>query len=279
MNTSITLSGIDQAIELLNYTNPHAPKYKLIHTIRRCYLSEESIDTTQSIDTSYLIKEIWNIEGDPSLIQSKLKNLQTIRSTVNTDLKKLFEQGKITEGLSIGPTYIFELSETAKDDLLKSFKYAIKAESGKELESIASVLSMIRDLVKSSSLPKTETLDTEKTDILKQMNEIFELLSGKPNIDIQKYDDEKQNGKQNKPKDTSHQKPIFNKAHNASDFAEKNIDADEVVVEDAVDTSEIGEDEISEEEVVEELEDVEIKDAADETEVIEEDVSDNEITE
>ena len=94
MATVISLKGIDEAISDLNYRDHNTLKYRLIHAIRESYESDGAL---QGIDTDKLVKALWNTGDDPSTIKSKRKNLSSIKSSVNGDLKRLYEDEKNPE--------------------------------------------------------------------------------------------------------------------------------------------------------------------------------------
>ncbi|MCK4470177.1 MAG: hypothetical protein KAW49_00175, partial [Anaerolineae bacterium] len=56
----------------------------------------------------------------PAATESKRKNLRRIRYALNTDLRGLYKEGKNPEGITIGPTNIFIMSDEAKDRTLKA---------------------------------------------------------------------------------------------------------------------------------------------------------------
>jgi len=120
MASLITLKGIDQAISNLAYKNKNALKYRLVTTIRQYYKDENSVETIQGIAADELAKVLWNIEDDPAATESKRKNLRGIRYALNTDLRGLYKEGKNPEGITIGLTNIFVMSDEAKDKTLKA---------------------------------------------------------------------------------------------------------------------------------------------------------------
>ena len=84
---SISLEGIDQAIENLNYRS-NSVKQKAILAIRAHYTSEESIKELHSIDTDILIKSIWDVGDNLKKIKTKRRNFSSIKSSINADLEK-----------------------------------------------------------------------------------------------------------------------------------------------------------------------------------------------
>ena len=118
-NLSISLEGIGQAIKGLAYKE-NSKKYKVISAINDYYVSAKSIDDVVSIDTDTLIKKIWNLKETPSKIKTKRRNFSSLKSSINKDLKKLSDKGKNPENIVITDSNIFDMSEEAKANLLKS---------------------------------------------------------------------------------------------------------------------------------------------------------------
>jgi len=121
MASLITLKGIDQAISNLNYRNKKSLKHRLVSVLRQLYEDESSIESLPNIRADELIEVLWGISDDPGTIKKKRKNLSKTRYSVNADLKALYRQGKNPEGIIIGPTNTFTMSDEAKDRALKAF--------------------------------------------------------------------------------------------------------------------------------------------------------------
>jgi tetratricopeptide (TPR) repeat protein len=121
MASLITLKGIDQAISNLNFQNKKSLKYRLVTVLRQFYEDESSIESLRDISAHELIKVLWGIADDPATTKKKRKNLSRIRYSVNADLKVLYREGKNPEGIIIGPTNTFTMSDEAKDRALKAF--------------------------------------------------------------------------------------------------------------------------------------------------------------
>lgn len=128
MASIITLSGIDNAILSLNYRNKSTFKFKYVHQIRQYYTNENSVESVGEIDNEALIQILWDTDGSPEEIKKKRKNLNSLRSSVNADLKKLYMNGKNPEGIKIGPGNIFVMLDEAKDKILNEYGYDLKAD-------------------------------------------------------------------------------------------------------------------------------------------------------
>ena len=120
MASAITLEGIDQTISNLKYKNKSTLKYRFVQHIKQYYTSENSVEFLNEIEHEELIKALWDTDHSFEAIKNKRKNLNGVRSSVNADLKKLYEKGENPEGIKIGSRNIFIMSEDAKDKILKS---------------------------------------------------------------------------------------------------------------------------------------------------------------
>ncbi|MBU0965063.1 MAG: hypothetical protein KKA54_01670, partial [Proteobacteria bacterium] len=113
----ITHQGISAAIANLQ-PNPATLKGRLISLIHSYFPTEERLKEIDSIPAEDLIRQLWEVD-DPAGIRQKKKNLSSLKSSINKDLKSLSQQGKNPEGLIIGRDNIFTISDEHKDDLLQ----------------------------------------------------------------------------------------------------------------------------------------------------------------
>ena len=170
----ITIQGIDQAISNLNYTNKKALKYRLVNTIRGYYADESSIESIPEIDTDELVKVLWNTGDDPKAIKNRRRNLNSIKSSVNADLKRLYEEGKNPEGIAIGSTNIFALSDEARNKVLEAFKNKLEVEGTITLNQITDILTMVNEI-----LSKPEALtDTKNPEGPLKLDQLRSLMQG-----------------------------------------------------------------------------------------------------
>ncbi len=149
MGPTITLEGIDNAIAQLNYRSAASIKYRVLQAVRSYYVSADSVSGLGEIDTDELIKQVWDTGDDPDLIRSKRRNLNSVKSTINTDLDKLTEKDLNPEGITIGPSNTFTMSDAARDKLLSSFTDAVRGSEGITLDRVTDVLSVINDFLSS----------------------------------------------------------------------------------------------------------------------------------
>ena len=138
-NPSISLDGIEKAVSGLNYKNPNTSKYRLIHAIKNYYSETDVLKRLESIPPEALIPAIWNTEADPDQIRSKLKNLNSIKSSVNKDLINCFKKGTNPEGIIIGSEYVFDMSDEAKDQFIGSMSNALSAGGPVSIDQIAQI--------------------------------------------------------------------------------------------------------------------------------------------
>jgi len=150
MASIITLVGIDNAISNLNYSNENTLKYKYVHNIRQYFSNEESVESVGEINNEELIKILWDTGGSPEEIKKKRKNLNSLRSSVNADLKKLYGKGENPEGVKIGPGNIFAMLDDAKDKILNEFGYDLKPDGTLKLGQIMDILRLANETVSGS---------------------------------------------------------------------------------------------------------------------------------
>jgi formylglycine-generating enzyme required for sulfatase activity len=155
--TIIKLKDIDDAVSNLNYKNKETLKYKLIYAIRQYYVDDSSVDFLKSIDTEELVKTLWHTGECPGLIKSKKKNLSSIKSGVNADLKNLYQEGKNPQGVVIGQSNVFDMSDEAKDKALEAVAGVLKDKGTDTINKIIEVLNTVNDILsKSSSFSDSE---------------------------------------------------------------------------------------------------------------------------
>ncbi len=184
MASLITLEGIDQAISNLTYKNKNALKYRLVTTIRQYYKDENSLETIQGIDADELAKVLWNIGDDPAATESKRKNLRRIRYALNADLRGLYKEEKNPEGITIGPTNIFVMSDEAKDRTLKALiadrdglMGADLAELAREYQAPEGVSRKGTGLLEEVGLPEELMNEEEIVHAIEELDEDFVLES------------------------------------------------------------------------------------------------------
>ncbi len=174
MASSITLEGIDQTISNLKYKNKNTLKSILIQHIRQYYTSENSVEVLNEIDHEELIKKMWDIDHSLETIKNKRKNLNSVRSSVNADLKKLYEKGENPEGIKIGSSNVFIMSEDAKDKILKKLGHDFQPDGTLKLDQIMDILKLANETVSGSMAVE----DTEKKDGLKKIDRLKDLIKG-----------------------------------------------------------------------------------------------------
>ncbi len=176
MASAITLEGIDQAISNLKYKNKNTLKYKFVQHIRQYYTTENAVVSLNEIEHEELIKMLWDTDNSPETIKNKRKNLNSVRSSVNADLKKLYDKGENPEGIKIGSSNIFIMSEDAKDKILKKLGYDLQPDGTLKLDQIMDILKLANETVSGSISIAVE--DTEKKDGLKKIDRLKDLIKG-----------------------------------------------------------------------------------------------------
>jgi formylglycine-generating enzyme required for sulfatase activity len=174
MASAITLEGIDQSISNLKYKNKNTLKYRFVQHIRQYYTSENSVVFLNEIDHEELIKMLWDTDHSFEAIKNKRKNLNGVRSSVNADLKKLYEKGGNPEGIKIGSKNIFVMSEDAKDKILKKVGHDLQPDGTLKLDQIMDILKLANETVSGSMAVE----DKEKKDGLKKIDRLKDLIKG-----------------------------------------------------------------------------------------------------
>jgi formylglycine-generating enzyme required for sulfatase activity len=172
--SAITLEGIDQAVSSLKYKNKNTLKYKFVHHIRQYYTVKNAVVSLTEIEHEELIKMLWDTDHSPEAIKKKRKNLNSVRSSVNADFKKLYDKGENPEGIKIGSSNIFIMSEDAKDKILKKLGYELQPDGTLKLDQIMEILKLANETVSGSMAVE----DIEKKDGLKKMDRLKDLIKG-----------------------------------------------------------------------------------------------------
>ena len=175
MASTITLPGIRQAVINLGYKNPRTYKCRLVQFILNHYETDAAIETLTSIASDAMIRYVWEIDTtDSAKIASKKRNLISLVSSINHDFNQLFHSNQNPEGIIIGPSNIFEMSDQAKSNLLHSFTNAIKTDGEIDLNKISEVLKVITDFLKEID---EDSKDDETKDIIEKIKKILSRLS------------------------------------------------------------------------------------------------------
>ena len=146
----ITIKGIEEAIANLNYRNQNSPKYLLIQAIRGRYMDEASIQSIESIDTESLIRSLWKTGHDEIALRNRRKNLNSIKSSVNADLRRLYDADKNPEGIMISPSNTFVMSDEAKDSALEALRGGIDGEGETSLAQLGNILKTLKEFLAKS---------------------------------------------------------------------------------------------------------------------------------
>jgi len=174
MASAITLEGIDQTISNLEYKSKNTLKYRFLHHIRQYYTGDKSVVSLNEVDHEELIKMLWDTDHSLEAIKNKRRNLNSLRSSVNADLKKLYEKGGNPEGIKIGSSNIFVMSEDAKDKILKKLGHDLQPDGTLKLDQIVDILKLANETVSGSMAIE----DTEKKDGLKKIDRLKDLIKG-----------------------------------------------------------------------------------------------------
>jgi formylglycine-generating enzyme required for sulfatase activity len=158
----ISLKDIDEAVEGLNYRSDTTLKYKLIHAVRNCYTDKSSVQALKAIDTEELVKSIWETGDNAELVKNKKKNFSSLKSSINTDLKKLYAGGKNPQGIIINQGNVFDISDEAKNKALASISDVLREKGIDTGSRMAEILAAVSDILSGAvSLANREGMQEE----------------------------------------------------------------------------------------------------------------------
>ena len=164
----IRLQDIDEAIENLHYKSETTLKAKLVRAVRQYYTDDSSSESLAAIDTEELVKTIWETGEDRDLLKAKRKNLSSVKSSVNTDLKKLYAEGKNPQGLVISQSNTFTISDEAKDKALTGIMDVFQDMGIDTQSKISKILTALSDVLAGAAATDTAIESTkEEIDRLK----------------------------------------------------------------------------------------------------------------
>ena len=167
--TILKLKDVDDAIAGLGYKNKDTLKYKLVHAIRQCYPDEISTESIQAIDTEELVKKLWSVDGDSELLKSKKKNLSSVKSGINADLKRLYQEGTNPQGIVIGQSNVFDMSDEAKNKALGSIDSNLRDEGTEAIRKITEMLNAVNDILTQSGVHPVSGEGPEQFDRMKDL--------------------------------------------------------------------------------------------------------------
>nr|WP_319394532.1 SUMF1/EgtB/PvdO family nonheme iron enzyme [uncultured Desulfobacter sp.] len=270
-NVSITLSGITEALENLNY-RPGSVKDKAIQAISAYYDSEESILNLSSIDGDTIIRQIWDVGDDPAKLRSKRRNFSSLKSSINADLEKLSANGLNSEDITVTESNVFDMTADAKSSLLQSFSDAVKTD-GFDLTKAADVLSAVAEFLDKIKPPDA---DNESTDIIESIKKVLDRL-GSGILDDP--DGEGDAGYETIDDDVEIEEIELDEDEELEAVDEDLLDDEIEEIDDDVDIEEIEDDELEEIEEIDEDQEIEEIDEDEELEAVDEDLLDDEIEE
>ncbi|MFC1823231.1 formylglycine-generating enzyme family protein [Thermodesulfobacteriota bacterium] len=258
MNQAITLNGIEQAVINLPYRNEKALKYRLVQLIKTRYEDEKALTSLPAIEPDELIKALWDTGNSQQLIRNKRKNLSSIKSAVNADLKKLYDKGQNPEGILIGPKNIFVMSDDAKHNMLTSF---LDQFGGDKLNKIRSLMNYIDKMI----FNQKTIAEQENSDAFATINEFNRL--------IQNWSGDNGLGKQNKMSWTGYDGDTGQTHEEVAEEEELHISEDDEVLELEDEEGEAEEiiEEVSDQEEIDEVEELEEADEGLDLEAVDED--------
>nr|WP_321398895.1 SUMF1/EgtB/PvdO family nonheme iron enzyme [uncultured Desulfobacter sp.] len=270
-NVSITLSGITEALENLNY-RAGSVKDKAIQAISAYYDSEDSILNLSSIDGDTIIRQIWDVGDDPAKLRSKRRNFSSLKSSINVDLKKLSADGLNSEDITLTEANVFDMTADAKSSLLQSFSDAVKTD-GFDLTKAADVLSAVAEFLDKIKPPDT---NNESTDIIESIKKVLDRL-GSGILDDP--DGEGEAGYKTIDDDVEIEEIELDEDEELEEVDEDLLDDEIEEIDDDVEIADVEDDELEEIEEIDEDQEIEEIDEDEELEEVDEDLLDDEIEE
>jgi formylglycine-generating enzyme required for sulfatase activity len=184
----VTLKDIDEAIDSLSYKSETTLKCKLIRAVRNLYPDDSSIEALKSIDTEELVKVVWDTGDDPELIKIKRKSFSSIKSSVNNDLKKLYQKGNNPQGIIIGHNNIFDISDDAKNKALSSIADIFREKGIDTSSKITEILAALSDILANAI---SSTNPEEAREEIDRLKTLMTGLSGKFGVPMPESIDQK----------------------------------------------------------------------------------------
>ncbi len=145
-SNTVSLEGIDRAVEALSYRNHRSPKYRLVDAVRQAWVNSQDTGAKCSINADDLIRILWKIPEDSRVPISRRRNLSSLRSSVNADLMTLYRSGENSEGVIIGSDYMFTICDEAKDQAIATLQKLARG-GGPDLETIEEILRGVQEVI------------------------------------------------------------------------------------------------------------------------------------
>lgn len=173
---------IDEAIENLRYKNETTLKSRLLRAVRQYYVDDASSESLQAIDTEELVRTVWETGDNSDLLKTKRKNFSSLKSSVNSDLKKLYAEGKNPQGIVIGHDNTFTISDEAKDRALTGIMDVFKEKGIDTQSKVSDILSALSDIL-SSTMSRPDIENTKEE--IDRLKSVLGGISGKLGLSVE----------------------------------------------------------------------------------------------
>ena len=247
MSILISQDRIQKTLDNLYYAEKSV-KHKLVNYVFNSYNKLDDNATPEPIDSDSIIKEIWNVEKPDEIIH-KRKNFHSLKSSVNSDLQRLYRSGLNPDGIIIGDENTFDISNEAKDTIFAKFATGSGKDRVINLEQLFDVLQVIERALNDPNT-EDELRNSQNENFLNRLDQTLSTV-------MEKYSQEEDE----------------NTEETNDEEEEEEIEEDdeyEVIEEIIEDDEDEDDDEITEEEIEEDIVEEE------ETEIIEEEVEEEE---
>ncbi|MCF8062872.1 MAG: SUMF1/EgtB/PvdO family nonheme iron enzyme [Deltaproteobacteria bacterium] len=167
---TVSLEGVDQAIESLGYRSLRSPKSRLVEAIREYYRRAGTAEAVTAVCTDDLMRLLWDVPEGVPVPSSRRRNLSSLRSSVNADLLARYHSGENPEGVIISPENGFVICDEAKDRALQALQDMAGGGGDQGLKRIGELLRHIGGLLDESAAtgPSVPSADPQALDDLRE---------------------------------------------------------------------------------------------------------------
>ncbi len=159
----VTSEGIKAALSCI-YARPDTLKGRYVEMIREAY-EEGDGATPAGISTEAVIERLWGAT-EPQEVKRRRRNLSSLRSSINKELRRAWEEGRNPQGLVIGPDNHFVISDEAKTKIVEQVAERVGADGLAHLDELLSGLNALKEAVLGQGAD--ELKESGKLDLLRE---------------------------------------------------------------------------------------------------------------
>ncbi len=150
MAATITKDGIAAAISALKIKDPNTLKARYLAMLQKAYKGSDPGEVA-GIPTEAVVAELWGATS-PEDIKRRRKNLSSLRSSINRELKEAWEAGANPEGIVISASNNFVISDEAKDKIVETLADRLGVDSLGKLDEAISGIQALKSLLAGDGL-------------------------------------------------------------------------------------------------------------------------------